>query len=88
MKLKKPGQWPGFFKKLAATYSRGGYTTTTIGNAAFDVRVRDGIGSSRSFMATKKSSKITNTVSSLKTTHKWQIIRIVFVKRRSSLTTD
>jgi hypothetical protein len=41
-------------KDLAATYSRGGYTTTTIGNAAFDVRVRDGIGSGRSFVATKK----------------------------------
>ena len=40
-------------KNLAATYSRGSYTTTTIGNAAFDGRVRDGIGSGRSFMATK-----------------------------------
>ena len=39
---------------LAATYSRGGYTTTTIGNAAFDVRVRYGIGSYHSFLATKK----------------------------------
>jgi len=28
---------------LAATYSRRGYTTTTIGNAAFDGRVRNGI---------------------------------------------
>ncbi len=40
-------------KDLAATYSRGGYTTTTIGNAAFDGRVRDGNGSDHSFMATK-----------------------------------
>ena len=44
-------------KDLAATYSRGGYTTTTIGNAAFDGRVRDGNGSDHSFMATKKSYK-------------------------------
>ena len=29
---------------LAATYSHGSYTTTTIGNAAFYGRVRDGIG--------------------------------------------
>ena len=42
------------FKVLAATYSRRGYTTTTIGNAAFDGRVRKGIGSDHSFMATKK----------------------------------
>jgi hypothetical protein len=41
-------------KNLAATYSRGSYTTTTIGNAAFDGRVRDGNGSDHSFMATKK----------------------------------
>ena len=40
-------------KNLAATYSRGSYTTTTIGNAAFDGRVRDGNGSDHSFMATK-----------------------------------
>ena len=41
-------------KELAATYSRGSYTTTTIGKAAFDGRVRDGIGSDHSFMATNK----------------------------------
>ena len=41
-------------KDLAATYSRGTYRTTTIGNAVFDGRVRDGIGSGHSFMATKK----------------------------------
>src|SRR3954469_20130131 len=41
-------------KNLAATYSRGSYTSTTIGKAAFDGRVRDGIGSDHSFMATKK----------------------------------
>src|SRR5881296_2914591 len=40
---------------LAASYSRASYTGTTIGNAAFDGRVRDGIGSDHSFMATKKS---------------------------------
>ena len=44
-------------KELAATYSRGGYTTTTIGNAAFDCRVRDGNGSGHSFMVTKKAIK-------------------------------
>ena len=41
-------------KDLAATYSRGTYRTTTIGNAVFDGRVREGIGSGHSFMATKK----------------------------------
>ena len=40
-------------KDLAATYSRGSYTTTTIGKAAFDGRVRNGIGSDHSFMTTK-----------------------------------
>jgi hypothetical protein len=44
----------GFNKNLAATYSRGSYTTTTIGKAAFDGRVRNGNGSDHSFMATKK----------------------------------
>ena len=44
-------------KDLAATYSRGTYRTTTIGNAVFDGRVRDGIGSGHSFMATKKLAK-------------------------------
>ena len=38
---------------LAATYSRGSYTATTIGKAAFDGRVRNGIGSVHSFMTTK-----------------------------------
>jgi hypothetical protein len=46
-----------FFKDLAATYSRGSYTATTIGKAAFDGRVRDGNGSDHSFMATKKLTK-------------------------------
>ena len=45
---------PAFFEKLAATYSRGVYKTTTIGKAVFDGRVRNGIGSDHSFMATKK----------------------------------
>ena len=39
--------------KLAATYSRGTYRTTTIGKGVFDGRVRDGIGSGHTFMATK-----------------------------------
>src|SRR5436190_23648801 len=43
----------GFLFNLAATYSRGSYTTTTIGKAAFDGRVRNGIGSVHSFMTTK-----------------------------------
>ena len=52
---KKPKQ-PcfGFLKDLAATYSRGSYTTTTIGKTEFDGRVRDGNGSGLSFMTTKK----------------------------------
>lgn len=41
-------------KGSAATYSRASYTGTTIGKAAFDGRVRDGIGSGRCFMATVK----------------------------------
>ncbi len=43
----------GFGEKLAATYSRGVYKTTTIGKTVFDGRVRNGIGSDHSFMATK-----------------------------------
>ena len=43
-----------FGKNLAATYSRTSYTSTTIGNTAFDGRVRDGIGSDHSFITTKK----------------------------------
>ena len=43
-----------FKKKLAATYSRGVYKTTTIGKTVFDGRVRNGNGSDHSFMATKK----------------------------------
>ena len=42
-----------FFERLAATYSRGSYTTTTIGHAAFDGRVRDGNGSDHCGNATK-----------------------------------
>jgi hypothetical protein len=44
----------GFSEKLAATYSRGIYKTTTIGKTVFDGRVRNGNGSDHSFMATKK----------------------------------
>ena len=43
-----------FIEKLAATYSRRTYRTTTIGKTVFDGRVRNGIGSGHSFMATKK----------------------------------
>ena len=43
------------FERLAATYSRGIYKTTTIGKAAFDGRVRNGNGSDHSFMTTKVS---------------------------------
>ena len=43
-------------EKLAATYSRGVYKTTTIGKTVFDGRVRNGNGSDHSFMATKKTS--------------------------------
>src|ERR1041385_2420950 len=43
----------GFFERLAATYSRRTYRTTTIGKAAFDGRVRNGNGSDHSFKATK-----------------------------------
>ena len=43
-----------FKEKLAATYSRGVYKTTTIGKTVFDGRVRNGNGSDHSFMATKK----------------------------------
>ena len=51
--LKRAGR-----KDLATTYSRGTYRTTTIGNAVFDGRVRDGIGSGHSFMATKKVKRL------------------------------
>lgn len=43
----------GIIERLAATYSRGSYTTTTIGKTVFDGRVRNGNGSDHSFMATK-----------------------------------
>jgi hypothetical protein len=41
------------FERLAATYSRGSYTTTTIGHAVFDGRVRNGNGSDHCGIATK-----------------------------------
>ena len=43
-------------EKLAATYSRGVYKTTTIGKTVFDGRVRNGNGSDHSFKATKNRS--------------------------------
>ena len=39
-------------KNPATTYSRTSSTSTTIGNAAFDGRVRDGIGSGHCFRVT------------------------------------
>ena len=55
MKAKGPKQvFRPFKEKLAATYSRGVYKTTTIGKTVFDGRVRNGNGSDHSFMATKK----------------------------------
>ena len=57
LKQQKAGLfWSPAFKGLAATYSRASYTCTTIGNAVFDGRVRDGIGSGHRFMATIKIS--------------------------------
>lgn len=52
---KKPEPKLGLFiERMAATYSRGVYKTTTIGKTAFDGRVRNGNGSDHSFMATIK----------------------------------
>src|SRR5208282_301692 len=53
-----------FIEKLAATYSRRTYRTTTIGKTVFDGRVRNGIGSDHSFMATKKRKSEASTRSS------------------------
>src|SRR5271169_5303686 len=47
-----------FIERLAATYSRGSYTTTTIGKTVFDGRVRNGNGSDHSFMATKLLARV------------------------------
>ena len=46
----------GFIEKLAATYSHRTYKTTTMGKTVFDGRVRNGIGSDHSFMATKNET--------------------------------
>lgn len=54
---------------LATTYSRTTYRCTTIGNAVFDGRVRDGIGSDHRFMVTKKLF-LKERGCSLKTTHR------------------
>src|SRR2546426_10302111 len=54
--IKKPRlrmKFRPFSERLAATYSRRTYRTTTIGKTVFDGRVRNGIGSDHSFMATK-----------------------------------
>lgn len=50
---------------LAATYSRGIYKTTTIGNAAFHVRVRNGNGWYHCFLATRKNRSATRPISSI-----------------------
>jgi hypothetical protein len=55
LQTKKPKLSFRLKEKPAATYSRASYTGTTIGNAVFDGRVRDGIGSDHSFIATKKT---------------------------------
>ena len=56
-KTKTPENFPrGYVEKLAATYSRRTYRTTTIGKTVFDGRVRNGIGSDHSFMATKNET--------------------------------
>ena len=56
--IKKAGEaFLRLYKRLAATYSRGSYTTTTIGLAAFDCRVRNGNGSDHCGNATKKLKK-------------------------------
>lgn len=48
-------RWAAFLgERLATTYSRGTYRTTTIGKTVFDGRVRDGIGSGHRFMVTNK----------------------------------
>ena len=53
-KSKKPEKdFLRLFERLAATYSRRTYRTTTIGKAVFDGRVRNGNGSDHSFRATK-----------------------------------
>jgi hypothetical protein len=52
-KIKSRRKFLRLFERLAATYSRGSYTTTTIGKTVFDGRVRNGNGSDHSFMATK-----------------------------------
>ena len=48
-----PEVFSGVLERLAATYSRGSYTTTTIGHAVFDGRVRNGNGSDHCGSATK-----------------------------------
>jgi hypothetical protein len=54
-KKAETGTFRPFYEKLAATYSRGVYKTTTIGKTVFDGRVRNGNGSDHSFMATKSA---------------------------------
>lgn len=56
-KRKPPAACGGLWLEinLATTYSRTTYRCTTIGNAVFDGRVRDGIGSDHRFMVTKKA---------------------------------
>ena len=81
----------GFIEKMAATYSRASYTCTTIGNAAFDGRVRDGIGSDHSFTATRKTC-FKEPRGGFVENYTWNSVAtsespFEIVKRRSSLTT-
>ncbi len=87
-----------FQEKLAATYSRGAYRTTTIGKTVFDGRVRNGNGSGHSFKATKNLLKSLDGCS-LKTAHRRKLGNYVRElnryhppreggKKRSSRTTD
>src|SRR6266404_7678124 len=63
-KMPKRSLVSAFNEKLAATYSRRTYRTTTIGKTVFDGRVRNGNGSDHSFMATKKKRGQTSEVRS------------------------
>jgi hypothetical protein len=72
-------QCSGLFERLAATYSRGSYTTTTIGHAVFDGRVRNGNGSDHRGNATKNFKKDrlrSGFGDSLKTTHRGKNVEL------------
>src|ERR1043166_6681377 len=81
-KSKKPLSFEAgrlFIINLATTYSRGTYRTTTIGKAAFDGRVRDGIGSGHSFMVTKNWVTLDLTAKNAESTKRrkpWRAFRL------------